>query len=149
MTIHVAMPIVALLLLAGCTDGDDAPAAPEPTAAVVVDPDTGDVTAPGFNELIEASQPAWARDPLDAAAMLLGASTGEGPPPVATADVEGDAHVVTVVFEDLPDDSTAATRYVITFELADDGLLRFVSGTWGQRCQPGRGHQDFSVVPCT
>jgi len=37
---------------------------------------------------------------------------------------------------------------VITTRLADDGLLRFVSGTYGFRCQPGRGHQEFSLELC-
>ena len=147
MTAAAAGVVALLLLVVGCGDDDAAPAelAPVWDGTATVDFETGDITAPGFNELIETSQPEWAADPREAAAMLL-ASVGEG---ADTLDVEGDTHVVTVVFEDLPDDSTAATRYVLKFEVADDGLVRFVSGTWGQRCQPGRGHQDSTAVPCT
>ena len=39
----------------------------------------------------------------------------------------------------------------VTYELAlgdDDGLFQFMSGTWTQACQPGRGHQDFTPELC-
>lgn len=60
---------------------------------------------------------------------------------------EGSARVV-VILSNFADDSTEASRYEFTFEPGPDGLVRFASGTRTNRCQPGRGHQDFSVEPC-
>jgi hypothetical protein len=115
---------------------------------VTVDLESGEVAAPGLNALIDATAPSWARDPADAALLALGDSIREGTRSVATT-TDGERHVVTVLFEDLPDDSATASRYVLVFDLADDGFVRFVSGSYGQRCQPGRGHQDFTPDPCT
>jgi hypothetical protein len=42
-----------------------------------------------------------------------------------------------------------AQQRKIRTAIGDDGLLRFVDGTIAFQCQPGRGHQDFSLELCT
>ena len=89
-----------------------------------------------------------------AAEILLNRGGLGDSPEAATVDVveETDSEgcpVVVVTTSDIPDDSVAATRHRVVFETDEDGLVRFVSGTWAQRCQPGRGHQEFATGLCT
>ena len=66
-----------------------------------------------------------------------------------TVDPEGAANAtVTVTIEDLADDSIDAVRYVMRFEDFGDDAIRLATGSWSQRCQPGRGHQDFATDLC-
>lgn len=118
--------------------------------SVGVDRDTGELAAPGFNDVIEAQQPSWAQTADGAAEILLqlDEETEEEQGTVEIDVVDGDAPTATVTITDLPDDSVNAIRYELSFERGDDGLLRFVEGTWAQRCQPGRGHQDFQAELC-
>ena len=56
---------------------------------------------------------------------------------------------VTATYEGLRDDSSSASRKVAPAHY-DYGYRAWVLETpvKTQRCQPGRGHQDFSSVPC-
>jgi len=56
--------------------------------------------------------------------------------------------VVTVTKEGLADDSVGALRYVLEFERQASGSWRLRSAAWAQRCQGGRGHQDFTPELC-
>ncbi len=58
------------------------------------------------------------------------------------------APVIDIITTGFLDDSVAGSRLRITTERGADGLLRFVSGAYAFRCQPGRGHQDFSLELC-
>lgn len=60
---------------------------------------------------------------------------------------------VTILFEDLEDDSVSAVRYVLTF--GDEAVIggsvgghRLLAATRSLRCQPARGHQDWGPEPC-
>lgn len=77
-------------------------------------------------------------DERDASRTVVDANTGpEG----------GGPATVTVTLVGLQDDSVAAERYVL--QLRRDGdAWSLESGTWAQRCQQGRGHQDFTPEPC-
>ena len=55
---------------------------------------------------------------------------------------------VTATVDHLLDDSTLLVRSGLHFVAADDGSIRLTAGAWSQRCQPGRGHADFSIEPC-
>jgi hypothetical protein len=111
--------------------------------------DTGVVRAEGFNAFVEEREPAWAVDRLETGAMLAAFHYNRN----ATTEVD-DGHddegrvVVTATLSDLRDDSVEATRYRFVLDLDADGRYRFVEGTWEQRCQPGRGQQDFEPTPC-
>jgi hypothetical protein len=136
----------------GGTTTTTAPPRPEPEwpGDLDVDLDTGAVAAPGFNEWIADTQPAWADDARQTAVMLT-------PPVSDPAEVvtvgepvdDGALVAVTVTVSNLLDDSTEAVRYHFRLDSADvDGLFRFVEGSYSWRCQPGRGHQDFTTEPC-
>lgn len=66
---------------------------------------------------------------------------------VSSAPADGGRTVVTVVVDGLPDDSIAAERFELVFIGGGDDVV-LESGSWAQRCQPGRGHQDWDVELC-
>jgi hypothetical protein len=108
----------------------------------------GEVTAPGLNELIEAVRPPWAASAAGVTGMMLLPLDSESEQVAATQTVAGDGRtVIEATISGLPDDSVGAARYTLTFE-AIDGLYRFVTGRSAWSCQPGRGHQDFSLELC-
>ena len=106
----------------------------------------GSTFAPGLNDHIDTEQPFWAAVP---GLLALQLKAGIGPNErVEIVYGEGVAPVITITTSGFLDDSVEGSQRVITTELADDGLLRFVSGSYGVRCQPGRGHQDYSLELC-
>lgn len=112
-----------------------------------VDADSGVVTAPGVNDHIDEHQPFWADDPELFAYQI---KSSIGPNERVSIEYDGSAApVIDIVTEGFLDDSVAASRLRITTERGADGLLRFVDGFSTFRCQPGRGHQDFSRELCT
>jgi hypothetical protein len=66
----------------------------------------------------------------------------------AQAGGEGSGpHSVTITLDGLLDDSVRAERWTLRFE-PDGEEFRLVSASRTQRCQPERGHQDFTTEPC-
>ena len=59
----------------------------------------------------------------------------------------GGPTTVAVVQDGLADDSVRATQYVLGFTPAGK-KWRLVSAVRAQRCQPGRGHQNFAPGQC-
>jgi hypothetical protein len=160
----VVAGLLLMALVAGCGDPIEqpdasrwtsptaAPPGPEWTGKIAVDKDTGAVTAPGFNALIDAEAPTWAQSPDATVAQLLGLTWGfDGPVEVYLLQEgkDGADPVLTVTLTRLGDDSTRAIRYRIVLHRADDERLRFVSGKRTMRCQTGRGHQDFETSWCS
>lgn len=121
------------------------------TQEIVVDRDSGALSAPGFNALIDASAPGWARSPSTAAVELLDLDRPfDGPVKIYLSEqTERDDPVVTATLTGLGDDSVEAKRYRVEFARGDDGRYRFVSGEWSQRCQSGRGHRSFNARTCS
>lgn len=117
---------------------------------VQVDVESGTVAAPGFDDFVTAEVPGWAFDPREAAVVLLDmGSQPEGRTvEVTQQEATGGQVVVTVTVANLRDDSVNAERYTITFDTAPDVPVSFVDGSYRVRCQPGRGHQDFSTELC-
>ena len=65
-----------------------------------------------------------------------------------TASPEGTGpQTVTVTLDGLLDDSIRAERWTLGFEEAD-GVYTLTAALREQRCQPGRGHQEFSSELC-
>jgi hypothetical protein len=52
-----------------------------------------------------------------------------------------------VLLDGLGDDSVRAERWTLEFEPDGESYL-LTSAQWATRCQPGRGHQDFSPDDC-
>ncbi|MGH7358636.1 MAG: hypothetical protein ACREJR_07480, partial [Candidatus Rokuibacteriota bacterium] len=100
---RLVLVVLALALAgAGCGDDDDGesvgggtsttttsatPPGAEWTGQVEVDAETGEVTAPGLNELIDAEQPDWAASARGAAEMLLHLGDGAGSPEGSTIEL--------------------------------------------------------------
>ena len=91
-----------------------------------------------FQEHADAVDEEWERDPEALAREYLGELEGE---------VSVDGSQVTLLREDLQDDSVEAERFVLELE-PDDERWKLVSARWEQRCHAGRGHQVFSPELC-
>lgn len=144
----------------GPTSSPPAGPTPDPTAPVEftglpwegqieVDRDTGEFTAPGFNELVDTESPDWSTTPESAVSMLLHLDRWDGEVDVDVT-VTGDAAepTLTVTLSQLGDDSVAQMRYEVTLTRGQDDGYRFVSGRQTHRCQPDRGPQEFGTEPC-
>jgi hypothetical protein len=116
---------------------------------VDVDVATGSISAQGFNEFIDTRQPVEARTASGTAVMLVG-QNDDATETVQTEEPGADRRtIVTITKSNLMDDSVYAVRYQIELQQqVADTLFRFISGTWTQQCQPGRGHQDFQSELC-
>jgi hypothetical protein len=151
--------LLALVLAAGCgygdEDGEEQESRPQAQAVPrVPEPEdgTGSLSVDEFNDFLEEARPTFATSALRTAIEF--AHVGEGQ--TATTSVvafegpEGgaDEASVTVTRDGLADDSTRALRYQIVLERADDESWRLRSARRTQRCQPGRGSQEFSTKLC-
>ncbi|MFK8022755.1 MAG: hypothetical protein AB8G26_02220 [Ilumatobacter sp.] len=108
--------------------------------------DAAATTAPGLNEFISERQPFWAAQ-ADTFAHQIVQTLGANETITFDFD-DSPAPTITVTTAGFLDDSVESAQRVITTERGEDGLLRFVSSTYGFRCQPGRGHQDYSTELC-
>ena len=144
-----AAVLLSALALVGCSkDGDDdqtAPWAGPPDPAA-----DGTVAVDGFQEYADGVDERWERSPAMAAAEFLrldeqqatrttiaGAASPEGTGP----------ETVVVTLDGLQDDSVRAQRWTLTFT-PDGDVYELTAAEWAQRCQPGRGHQDFTPEAC-
>ena len=135
----------------GCSD-------PPPTSDTwsgvddIIDPASGRLDVAPFNEYLRTIGPPVATSPCDAARVLFRLDRPRVDGETIRVVVEpshGPATIVTVTIEHLADDSVAAERVVLEFEDHGDGTVELAAGTWSQRCQPGRGHDDeFSAELC-
>jgi hypothetical protein len=140
---------LVVLALAGCGGSDvdvELVWAGPPEAA-----EAGGVSVDGFASFQGSVDEAWERSPAMATGEFLRldertaarttidaqAETGEGTGP----------QTVTVTLDGLADDSVRAERWTLGFE-PEDGIYVLAAALRQQRCQPGRGHQDFSAEPC-
>jgi len=107
---------------------------------------TWTLSAPGLNDYIALNQPRWA-----GAASLLGLQLQPfvGPNEQVQITFDEVTLMLTITTSGFLDDSVLAQQLQVQTELGQDGLLRFVSGTVTQQCQPGRGQQDFQSELCT
>jgi hypothetical protein len=112
----------------------------------------GTVAVDGFNDYADEVEGGWERSPLRAAGEFLALqepNAANSSMVMAGSGGEiGSTVTVTVLLDGLLDDSIRTQRYVLGFERRDDGTWRLVSARFAQRCQPGRGHQDFSPADC-
>ena len=117
----------------------------------LTDTTTGAVNVAPFNDYLATAAVPINRSPCDAARVLLHLDRPrqEGESVEVVVDPVGAANAtVTVTIDNLADDSIAAVRYVLRFEDFGNDAIRLAEGSWSQRCQPGRGHQEFSTELC-
>lgn len=144
-----AASILALLaagLLAGCAFGGGVPSVttvqpePEPPAAHLGDLDK---RIQAFNARLERTRPPWRFSDKNTAAEFLGRGFT-----TIVIDAQGSTSRATATSPNLADDSVRNERYELELTKAPDGSWRIVSATRTFRCQPNRGHQDFSAELC-
>jgi hypothetical protein len=140
---------LALLPLAGCGSAGDASEFKEwegpPTPS-----GTGALEVSEFNDFLE-EYPEFAWAPTTAATLFLRLDRMTAVDTSIEARTAGESQspvTVEVTLDGLLDDSLRAQRYVLVFDLVADDDWRLTSAVATQRCQPGRGHQDFSAEPC-
>ena len=117
----------------------------ETTAEV---PSSGMLPVAGFNASAESVDEPWERDLAATTEEFLALGEQEHSTRSFQATSSGDSASASLVIDGLGDDSVRARTYELAFTRRDDGTWRIESATWTQRCQQGRGHQDFTTEPC-
>ncbi|HWQ22796.1 MAG TPA: hypothetical protein VNK94_01670 [Gaiellaceae bacterium] len=110
----------------------------------------GAVAVDGFAAFQDEVDEPWERSAAMAAAefLRLDGRTVQRTTIESTAAAEGAGpQTVVVTLDGLFDDSVRAERWTLAFEQTDDAY-RLTSARRDLRCQPGRGHDDFSPEPC-
>jgi hypothetical protein len=120
----------------------DGPPAPDPSGNIAVD---------GFNDFLQ-DHPNLRKSPVRATIRFVGL---DDPGALKTRiraetnQLEAPERVRVVLIEDgLADDSIRAVRYALQFRRAGADNWKLQSAKRTQKCQPGRGHQNFSPAPC-
>lgn len=139
--------VVAGLIAAGCGSDVDVElvwGGPPGAAA------GGAVSAEGFADFQQQVDEGWERSPAMAAGVFL--RLDERKAARITIDAEagpegGGDQIVVVTLDGLADDSVRAERWTLGFEEAD-GVYTLTAALRDVRCQPGRGHQEFSAEDC-
>lgn len=148
-TIAYAAVALSALALAAC-GGDDVEVELVWGGAPKPDPG-GVVSVQGFASFQEAVDEHWERSPAMAAVefLRLDKRTAARTTVEATASAEGTGpQTVVVTLSGLSDDSIRAERWTLAFFEGEGGIYRLSAAIWEQRCQPGRGHQDFGPGDC-
>jgi hypothetical protein len=144
-TAGALVPLVAVLL-AGCAFGGGVQSAttveadPEPPAAHLGDLE---VRIREFNERVERTKPPWRFSDKNTAAEFLGGGFTN-----IVIDARGSTSTATATSPDLADDSVRNERYRLELVKRPDGSWKVDSATRTYKCQPNRGHQDFSAELC-
>jgi hypothetical protein len=137
---------LAVVVLAGCGKSD--------TATWAGPPDPGSNGAVAVEDFAAHQQDVderWEGSAAMAAAEFLRLDERTA----ATTTIEGRAsaegagpETVTVTLDGILDDSVRTERWTLTFEPDGESYV-LTEAAWAQRCQPGRGHQNFSSELCT
>jgi hypothetical protein len=143
---YAAVPLSVLALAACGNDADaervwDGP--PDPGS-------DGVVSTAEFTEFQGEVSENWERSPALAAGVFL--RLDERTATRTTIDAKagpegGGPQTVVVRLDGLADDSVRAERWTLAFE-ETDGVYTLTAALREQRCQPGRGHQDFTADDC-
>jgi hypothetical protein len=109
---------------------------------------SGEVTPlSSFNAFVATARPAWAADEVTTAVFFATGPVGDDGPQRVEIVPQADG-AIEVTSWGLPDDSVEAGRSRVRLAEEPDGTWRVTEARWSQKCWPGRGHQDFSTVPC-
>jgi len=142
----VAWAACALALsAAGCGSDQAPPAWAGPSRPL---PANGTLPVDAFDAYLDAVGEPLTRSRIAIAAAYVLPVVGDASRMTVTQLTEsmgGEPPVVVTV--DALDRYVDARRYELAIEDGVDGL-RLVSGRWSQRCQAGRGHQEWSPEAC-
>jgi hypothetical protein len=149
----LAMRLIAIVVLvlatgvAACGGEDDTAAPATWNGPQRPYPESGELPVEDFRAYAESVDEDWEREPEALAAEYTQLAETAGAPEEPAVRMAVDGSAVTVTRSGIADDSVAAERYVLELD-EDDGRWSLVSARWEQRCQPMRGHQQFSPELC-
>jgi hypothetical protein len=141
----------AALALAGCGGSGGNEALPEWSATPKPDA-AGHVPVAAYNDFLAGDGKVFARSPIAATTEFLRLDRASSLQNTVQATSPGEVRnfsEVVATLTGLQDDSVRDARY--TLELQKDktsGDWRLRAVDYAQKCQPGRGHQDFSPKLC-
>ncbi len=113
-------------------------------------PEDGTLPVDDFNAYAESVDEPWERDLAGVTNEFLGdaASDAQNRSFQATSAGEGSSATASLLLDGLLDDSVRSRKYDFTLSRRQDGTWRIDTAQWSQRCQQGRGHQNFSPALC-
>ena len=113
-------------------------------------PEDGTLPVDEFNAYAESVDEPWERDLAGVTNEFIGAAAGDATNRSfqATSAGEGSSATASLLLDGLLDDSVRSQRYDLTLSRRPDGTWKIDTAQWSQRCQQGRGHQNFSPELC-
>ena len=114
-------------------------------------PEDGSLPVEEFNAYAESVDESWERELAGVTDEFVGEDAGDASSrsfQATTAGENGNAATASLLADGLFDDSVRSRRFDLTLTRRDDGTWRIDTAQWSQRCQQGRGHQDFSPELC-
>ncbi len=143
---------VCVLALAGC-GGDSS--SDQTSAAHWDGPPradaSGHVPVASFNDYLAGDGAVFARSSTAASAEFLALDRPHAAVSTVQATSPGEVQnfsEVVATLTGLQDDSVREARYTLEYQRNADGDWRLRAADYAQRCQAGRGHQDFSPKDC-
>jgi hypothetical protein len=141
--------LAGVVVLAGCgSSGGSAPATWSGPPKAGAD---GHVEISGFNDFLAGDGKEFAGSPIGAVTEFLRLDESSASAITVRSTSPGEVHnfsEVVAILDGLLDDSVRAARYTVELQRNDANEWRLRAADWAQRCQAGRGHQDFSPEPC-
>jgi len=104
-----------------------------------------------FNDYLEGDGAVFARSPTAASAEFLALDRPHAAVSTVQATSPGEVQnfsEVVATLTGLQDDSVREARYTLEYQRNADRDWRLRAADYAQRCQAGRGHQDFSPKDC-
>jgi hypothetical protein len=140
------------LALAGCGGTGNGKTTSEPHWSGPPRADaSGHVAVSGFNDYLAGDGAVFARSPTAASAEFLALDRPSAAVSSVQATSPGEVQnfsEVVATLTGLQDDSVRDARYTLEYQRNADGDWRLRAADYAQRCQAGRGHQDFSPKNC-
>ena len=108
-----------------------------------------------FNRMIDIgirNKQAWIKSPMEVVVKLVGKmqEVKSRTMQFVSPSAEGsDLMTVTVMDEGLLDDSVSSEKLVLKLKRGSGGVWKVLSGQRSWKCWQGRGHQNYSAVPCS
>ncbi len=114
-------------------------------------PEDGTLPVDEFNAYAESVDEPWERDLAGVTNEFIGAAASDAANRSFQATSAGEGRgsaTVSLLLDGLLDDSVRSQRYDLTLSRRPDGTWKIDTAQWSQRCQQGRGHQNFSPELC-
>jgi hypothetical protein len=138
-------------VLAGCGGSGGDEAAPDWTGIPKANA-AGQIPVDDYNDFLAGDGQVFARSPTAATTEFLGLDKTTATVSTVEATSPGEVRnfsEVVATLTGLQDDSVRDARYTLEFQKDEaSGDWRLRAADYAQRCQQGRGHQDYSPANC-